>query len=508
MKDWHILKPELFKKQPYYLTGCDSKVFMTKKLTTENFLIRAREIHGNRYDYSLVKYLNTGAPVRIICRKPGHGEFNCSPRNHLRPVNPRSCPKCGRERQIKAATKPFEQFVSEAQAIHGGRYRYLAETYNGASANMSMVCEKHGQFRQSPASHLRGAGCPKCADEARGAKYRGDYARTVAKRVKVLSEGLVNLDIGSYKGQNAEANFTCKLHGNFSRRVINTLLKSHPCPECARAAQDNYPPDGESLETAILLALGAGYTVEPFQYDGRTTEVTLWCGNSEHPPFQKIVYNVSRLRGCSICGKQAALQKRKETLGWLIKSSRTDRFEAWLVAAIETHGEKFDYSKVDYQTAREKVRIICPVHGPFWQPPGMHLNSGCRKCANADLKGRYSEAFFQKNPEAGYQPAFLYYLSLQFGDIEFYKVGITINDVAQRHAMLNTLPGLKFEVLAEARMTLQEAYEAEQSIQLEHGDCSRFQIPFQDDVQRKIRIGPSECFHQPLTKAMFANYFE
>jgi hypothetical protein len=371
-----------------------------------------------------------------------------------------------------------------------------------------MVCEKHGQFQQSPDSHLRGAGCLKCANETRGGKYRDDYARAVAERVKVLAEGLVELDIDSYKGQNIEANFTCKLHGDFTRRAIAALMTSHPCPECARAALGNYPSDGENLETVMLLALGAGYTVEPFQYDGRTTEVTLWCGHSMHPPFQKIVYNIKKLRGCSICSKQLAAQKRKETMEWLINSSRTDRFQEWLVAAIEIHGAKFDYSQVDYQTARVKVKIICPSHGSFWQAPGIHLNGGCRKCADADLKGRYSEVFFQKYPEAGYQPAILYYLRFQFGEVDFYKVGITINDVAQRHSMLNTLSGLKFEALAEAPMTLREAYDAEQSIQGEHGDCSRFEIPFPKDVQRGIRIGPSECFQQPLTKEILSKYFK
>jgi hypothetical protein len=480
---------------------------MAKKLTNEEFVFRAQAVHGLSYDYSLANYIETGTSVKIICPKPGHGEFKCSPRNHLRPVNARGCPKCGRERQIKAATKPFDLFWSEAQVIHGGKYRYLAETYNGAKVNMGIVCEKHGRFQQSPDSHLRGAGCPKCAREALTDRYRGQHARAVAESVKGLSEDMVELDIPSYKGQNAEANFSCKLHGEFCRRVISALLTTNPCPECARIAQHNFPQDAESLKGAILLALGSGYTVEPFEYAGRNTEVVLCCGNSEHPPLKRIVGNISRVRGCPTCGQQAASKKRQEAIRRLAKESRVDRFEAWLAAAIETHGEKFDYSHVDYRTAREKVKIICSVHGQFLQSPADHLAGGCRKCADADLKGRYTDEFFKKHPEAGYQPALLYYLRLRFHEASFYKVGITINDVAKRHAMLNTLPGLKLDTLAEAPMTLREAYETEQKIQLEHGDRSRSQLPFTKYIQRQIRVGPSECFLRPLTAEMFAKYF-
>ncbi|MDG1117236.1 MAG: hypothetical protein P8N72_08920 [Flavimaricola sp.] len=482
-------------------------ILMAKKLTNEDFVFRAQRVHGLRYDYSLANYVDTGTLVKIICPKPEHGEFKCSPRNHLRSVNARGCPKCGRERQIEAATKPFDLFWSEAQAIHGGKYRYLAETYSGARVNMDIVCEKHGQFQQSPLSHLRGAGCPRCATEARTDKYRGQHARAAAGSIKSLSEGMVELDIHSYKGQNAEANFTCKLHDKFCRRVISALLATNPCPECARIAQHNFPQDAESLKRAILLGLGPGYTVQPFEYAGRNTEVVLHCDISEHPSFKRIVGNISRVRGCPKCGQEAASKKRQEAIRRHAKRSRVDRFEAWLAAAIETHGEKFDYSNVDYQTAREKVNILCSVHGLFSQSPADHLAGGCRKCADADLKGRYTDEFFEKHPEAGYQPALLYYLRLRFHEVGFYKVGITINDVAKRHAMLNTVPGLKFDTLAEAPMTLREAYEREQKIQLEHGDASRTELPFPKDIQRQIRVGPSECFLRPLTPEMFSKYF-
>ena len=45
------------------------------------------------------------------------------------------------------------------------------------------------------------------------------------------------------------------------------------------------------------------------------------------------------------------------------------------------HGDKYDYSKVEYVNSSVPVCIICPDHGEFWQTPHNHLNStGCKKC--------------------------------------------------------------------------------------------------------------------------------
>ena len=63
----------------------------TKKKTTEEFIKEAKEINGNKYDYSKVVYVNQLTEVCIIC--PIHGEFWQKPKNHLKG---RGCPKCRR----------------------------------------------------------------------------------------------------------------------------------------------------------------------------------------------------------------------------------------------------------------------------------------------------------------------------------------------------------------------------------------------------------------------------
>jgi hypothetical protein len=65
-----------------------------------------------------------------------------------------------------------------------------------------------------------------------------------------------------------------------------------------------------------------------------------------------------------------------------IPSNKSNTRE-FIEKAKKVHGDKFDYSKVNYVDNRTKICIICPEHGEFWQRPINHLNSeyGCLKCS-------------------------------------------------------------------------------------------------------------------------------
>jgi len=56
--------------------------------------------------------------------------------------------------------------------------------------------------------------------------------------------------------------------------------------------------------------------------------------------------------------------------------------EEFIEKAKKINGDKYDYSKVDYNNSKEKVTIICKIHGDFFQTPSGHLKGdGCKKCA-------------------------------------------------------------------------------------------------------------------------------
>ena len=59
--------------------------------------------------------------------------------------------------------KTLEQFILEAQVVHGNKYDYSKVQYSGTDVPVTIICPKHGEFPQTPHHHLQGEGCPKCA---------------------------------------------------------------------------------------------------------------------------------------------------------------------------------------------------------------------------------------------------------------------------------------------------------------------------------------------------------
>ena len=135
-----------------------------KKLTTDEFIKKAREIHGDKYDYSKVEYKKAIEKVCILC--PEHGEFWQKPSDHLTGYG---CIKCGIKKSSEKRLVGKDNFLERAKLIHGDKYDYSFSEYNGMEEKIKIICHKkyrnggeHGEFWQTPHNHLKGNGCPIC----------------------------------------------------------------------------------------------------------------------------------------------------------------------------------------------------------------------------------------------------------------------------------------------------------------------------------------------------------
>lgn len=131
---------------------------MSRKLTTEDFKSRSRGIHGDKYDYSLVKYEHSKIKIKIICSK--HGIFEQIPNTHLRGIG---CSKCGINKVTEQNRLTNEDFAERAHRVHGNKYDYSLVTYTNAYSKVKIICSEHGVFEQQPRVHLSNKGCPRCA---------------------------------------------------------------------------------------------------------------------------------------------------------------------------------------------------------------------------------------------------------------------------------------------------------------------------------------------------------
>ena len=130
---------------------------MPAKLIKEEFIEKAKKIHGNKYDYSKVEYVNNRTKVCIIC--PIHGGFWQIPDSHL---SGKECKLCGTHvAKMKNRMKQHE-FIEKATIAHNGKYDYSEVKYENTDTKVKIICPEHGEFWQTPHHHLNGIGCPKC----------------------------------------------------------------------------------------------------------------------------------------------------------------------------------------------------------------------------------------------------------------------------------------------------------------------------------------------------------
>jgi very-short-patch-repair endonuclease len=131
-----------------------------KKTTIENFIKKALNIHGDRYDYSKFIYKGVYEKSIVICKK--HGEFITSPRNHLSGMN---CKKCMYEGERNVVNKlTIENFLERSKNIHKNKYDYSKVEYKNNKEKVIIICPNHGEFNQIAKDHLRGIGCFLCKD--------------------------------------------------------------------------------------------------------------------------------------------------------------------------------------------------------------------------------------------------------------------------------------------------------------------------------------------------------
>ena len=130
-----------------------------KKLTKEEFIERSTIIH-NKYDYSLVEYINMKTKVKIMC--PIHGIVEQTPENNLK----YGCYKC-----FKSYKMNTQDFINKSIIVHGDRYDYSLVEYVNSKTKVKIICRDHDEFLQYPGNHInKKHNCPTCANIERRLK--------------------------------------------------------------------------------------------------------------------------------------------------------------------------------------------------------------------------------------------------------------------------------------------------------------------------------------------------
>jgi len=335
----HPMQPELYDK-------------------TLNYIKRFREIHGERYTYFKTYYIHHREKVIITCRE--HGDFRMRTDGHLSGCQCQECARFIKHRKTTA------EFIEDAMKVHGDKYNYEKVEYKDHNTPVVIICPEHGEFKQVPTNHLIGHNCKKCGFKI-NAQSRTSTTEMFIEKAKKIHGDKYQYDNVVYTGTEYHVTITCIKHGDFNQ-VAGYHLSGNGCTKCAFERQiiTQTKPFEQFIEEAKRIH-GDTYDYSLVKYVKSDVPVEIIC--KEHAVFKQKPSEHLLGSGCRKCGIIRRAFKQRLTN------------EEFIEKAKKIHGDKYDYSKVDYQTSGHKITLICPKHKDFELEASSHLQGcGCQRC--------------------------------------------------------------------------------------------------------------------------------
>lgn len=300
-----------------------------KKSTTDEFVEKAKKIHGDKYDYSLVNYVNNTTPVKIVC--PTHGVILQTPKSHLRG---NGCQLCGyiknsekhkkqrepklRKEKKRARVFSTEQFIAQAKEIHKEKYDYSKVNYINNHTKVCIICPEHGEFWQTPTNHLMGKGCAKCGGKTK--INENEFKKTLFLKYP-------HIELLKYNGYRIKSLFFCHNsntvgieHGEFTIVPHDLVDKRQKCscPKCVSEQRRRcFVKDKEQFVNEAQDIHGKNrYDYSKVDYINRNEKVCIIChekdefGN-EHGEFWQTPANHLKTRGCPLCKNDRLVYENK-----------------------------------------------------------------------------------------------------------------------------------------------------------------------------------------------------
>lgn len=222
----------------------------TRKLDTEEFVRRAKAVYGDEFDYSKVKYVNRRTKVEIICKKCGNPFFQ-APDAFLAG---HGCNRCAPNARIT-----LDDFVKRARKVHGDAYDYSKVRFENSTDNITIICPKHGAFEQNVRVHLLGHGCWKCYGERSGEMRRMSQEEFL-QRAKEMHGDKYDYSESVCRGSNEKVKIKCNTCGRYFYQLAGNHVEGQGCPYCVMSKSEKRVRD-------FLEARGINYEPHFYEYD-------------------------------------------------------------------------------------------------------------------------------------------------------------------------------------------------------------------------------------------------
>ena len=199
-----------------------------KKLTNEEFIVKARAIHSDKYDYSDCSYEHSLKKVVVNC--PAHGPFKINPSNHTN--NKQGCWHCGNEatgtKQRRSLANVLDEIKSKPNS-DSYDFSMIKDFKNDRIDLVSVRCLKHGMYERTLRDILRSRyfGCKKCkiADDT--------FTKEVfVERSRSLHGDKYTYEKTEYTKSHEPVTITCREHGDFTICPYVHMAGGGFCPRC------------------------------------------------------------------------------------------------------------------------------------------------------------------------------------------------------------------------------------------------------------------------------------
>lgn len=186
-----------------------------------------------------------------------------------------------------------EIFIQKAKKVHGNKYDYSKTHYVNSKTKVCIICPEHGEFWQTPNSHLSGSGCAECAQCK---KWTTEKFITESNKVH---NNFYNYDKTNYINCNTKVVITCPIHGDFEQTPL-MHVRGQGCPHCRnkKIADKVKLTTEEFIEKAFRIH-GDTYDYSKVEYTYTDKPVTIIC--RKHGEFQQIAHVHLKGAGCPIC---------------------------------------------------------------------------------------------------------------------------------------------------------------------------------------------------------------
>lgn len=204
--------------------------------TLHQFIHKANIIHGDKYDYFNVEYKNSIGKINIFCKKHKTHFFQQA-NSHLRGIG---CPTCAIEKRSEDQRKTINDFIYQANIIHGGKYDYSESVYVNCKTKVKIFCKEHSNyFYQFPDNHTRGySGCSKCKGNSISAANRGTVEDFIIKARRIHGEKYDYSKV-EFINHHQKTKIYCNKHKEYFQQTITSHLTGNGCQKCHESKGEN-----------------------------------------------------------------------------------------------------------------------------------------------------------------------------------------------------------------------------------------------------------------------------